>query len=915
MKTEASLLQAIAGAATLREQIALTQELDALRAAKRQSVQAARDLDLANAVVEQTFAPVRVHEHHTASTDWLDDVATQPIDKTAATQSVLAEAALWFGRVAAEVKADAGEFAEQARGQARRTAGAYGESAPEMERAYLDYVAFLRRREAASGLDQIQQTYDAHDNPKTTEMPEDVFDTFEAPVAPENVGVDEMQSSYNAPLMQEIMSNNGGPGTPDVPNGHGAGGYQGPRTNGSGFPVGAALQAEAGLDDDPVGGPSVAINHAYTLDQFIKAEAVRKQAGSPGCPTCAGPMKSRDMAGGGSGWHCADGNCSGNRQVIPAGHPLLQARPRHGDGIDLAGSREPRPFAEGAAAPAPGVATAARFGDKCPNSGRPLHEASWAHREEAGKRVACAGCGGAVATVKRNGKAYFPEHNNTSTMSMDDFAPRQSSREVVARFERVADGGRTTREMQERGEDGKCGPCVNGNHSGTNGTPGCRGRGCTCSNPNCGKIRNEKRSAQVEAASGLDQVQQLVDSQERPKPTGLPEEVAFPLNEEDMQTTDGSDPRKPRPSAHNSGTQAAKTAGHEVEIDAPRKCDVCKMRGKDTQAAYDSRIPGLHPSSWANVCEDHFQQYGPGQTGTGHAQRLKVKSRKTADMYGGGDSPHGVPGVPVANNPGTTAPRPNGSYADGQAAGARDAVDPNAAPTYSDKSAATDPYVQGYVDGYQNTPVPTARQDVPPSMQQDRTKGSTDGLGMAAALQRHAGLVSKETLESRDFRKGYRYASRWTPRQRIVRQGSVEFESGLYAGMLDNTVANQRAWTRQHEKWGRKDPIFIKRMALHRQFTDLRAQAGTSTDLETMEPGLGLQPGGNTPINGPGEEPPLAGGMDPAAPGGAAPYNGAAPYSTPVAPDPEWLDPRKMSPQTLAFRQAVQASLLASKEQ
>jgi hypothetical protein len=42
-----------------------------------------------------------------------------------------------------------------------------------------------------------------------------------------------------------------------------------------------------------------------------------------------------------------------------------------------------------------------------------------------------------------------------------------------------------------------------------------------------------------------------------------------------------------------------------------------------------------------------------------------------------------------------------------------------------------------------------------------------------------------------------------------------------------------------------------------------------------------------------GGTPPSTDGMDPASPGGSAPYNGAEPFGEPVVADPEWLDPSK----------------------
>jgi hypothetical protein len=666
VKTEATLLREIAAASTFKEQAALVTELDALRNDRARQVAASRDVDLANAVVEQTLQPVRVHEMHTASTDWLDEVATTS-DPQVAHTAVMAEASLWFGRTSSFVKSDEDEFNEQAKGQARRVAGAYGEQAPEAEQAFLDYVAFLHRREAASGLDQIQQTVDPNNNPKTTPLPTETFDTFEEPVAPENQGVDEMQSSYNAPLLNEILQEGNGQGAPDVPGGHRWDAPSQPAGGGSGMNVGASLATEGSLVDYP----SVAVNHVMDLDQFVAEQRAAKTA---------------------------------------------------------AAQPEPRPFVE--ARPAPGTRT------------------------------------------------------------------------VVARVTRTV------------------------------------------------------------ANSGLPQIQQAVDVDGNPSPTPLPEEVAFP--------DEALPPRL------------------VTNRDAPL---------------------------------DKSMEVGNTQVLPAYAQR------KEADMFGGGDAPHAVPGQSVQDNASDYPVAPNGDFNAGRAAGAADAADPNARPTYADASSGVDPYVQGYVQGYSSQPLVQQRNDVPPSVSQDRTKGNdagvTAGLVTEATMKRHAGIVSEATLQSKEFRKGYRFAARWKPGTRLVTTGSVEFESGLYAGMMDNdSLAAKQAWLADHEKWGEKDPQFTRRIALHRAFTAAK-QAATSVDLDTMDGSS--SPTVNTPFNGPGTVPPLAGGMDPAAPGGSAPYNGAPPYSSPVAPDPEWVDPSKqgqeptltsapnlsLTPAMSAFRQQVQAGLLA----
>ena len=53
--------------------------------------------------------------------------------------------------------------------------------------------------------------------------------------------------------------------------------------------------------------------------------------------------------------------------------------------------------------------------------------------------------------------------------------------------------------------------------------------------------------------------------------------------------------------------------GHAVEVTWHSKCDFCEK-----QASYDGRTVF---GPWANLCEEHFEQYGVG-TGVGYGQRL-----------------------------------------------------------------------------------------------------------------------------------------------------------------------------------------------------------------------------------------------------------------------------------------------------
>jgi hypothetical protein len=195
----ASLVQAITAASTFQEQAALVARLAEHDRLAVEAARQDREWGTAGTIVEQTMTPVPVHERHTAATDWIGDLDTSGGNYH---QEICAEASLWYGRVNPMVKGDREEFAEQARGMARRTAGKYGESADAAAQTFLDYVAFLRSKEAASGLPQIDQEFDPKDNPAPTPLPTETFDTFGPDVHPINQGVDGPRTG--SPLIDEI---------------------------------------------------------------------------------------------------------------------------------------------------------------------------------------------------------------------------------------------------------------------------------------------------------------------------------------------------------------------------------------------------------------------------------------------------------------------------------------------------------------------------------------------------------------------------------------------------------------------------------------------------------------------------------------------------------------------------------------
>lgn len=202
---EAELLQAMAKA-DLPEQRRLALELDALRRSASTQVQAERDLDLADTVIRDTLTPVRVHEHHTASTDWLDEVVTSSADYDHAMRT---EATMWFSKVHEAVKADEEEFSEQAKGMARRMAGRYGEQAEAAAQAFLDTVVRLRSQAAGDSPGKVNHEQSGNSESTVTDYDtkadqdplyaEDWDDTGDAGHHPPMPGAGEGPQSLDTP--------------------------------------------------------------------------------------------------------------------------------------------------------------------------------------------------------------------------------------------------------------------------------------------------------------------------------------------------------------------------------------------------------------------------------------------------------------------------------------------------------------------------------------------------------------------------------------------------------------------------------------------------------------------------------------------------------------------------------------------
>lgn len=145
-----ALLAQAALAPTHSEQRALVGAVEELRTRLVARTAAERGLDLAGAVVREHLTPVRVHERHTAATDWIGELGVEH-QPDAVQHAMLTRATLWYAQTPQVVKAHPEEFAEQLRGTARRLAGGFGTQAGLAEATFTSHAAGLHRKEAAAG--------------------------------------------------------------------------------------------------------------------------------------------------------------------------------------------------------------------------------------------------------------------------------------------------------------------------------------------------------------------------------------------------------------------------------------------------------------------------------------------------------------------------------------------------------------------------------------------------------------------------------------------------------------------------------------------------------------------------------------------------------------------------------------------
>lgn len=465
----------------------------------------------------------------------------------------------------------------------------------------------------------------------------------------------------------------------------------------------------------------------------------------------------------------------------------------------------------------------------------------------------------------------------------------------------------------------------------------------------CGAIKHRVEGAmQAQGASGLNQVQQIVDpnNASTPEDDDLPAGVAFPINdalaEQWVTGPDGAKPRGKKEGARRSmrpsnkalrmfgrmDAMEGKSAHHRDTYPFGAKGHGQYLRGWNETRASSDAILGRDPmardlyaqmTGRADLHPHYLSQYAAARgvhspdspyAGAGAAAGESVVSvRRQADTL---SQPHQTTddAIPPYNSPATT-PQPFSSNADpvdsdfqaGMAAGKADKA-AGQRPSFADNSSGVSPYVKGYAAGYGAAGTPQGAQDVPASMGGDSGQAASAqeaqrAFQVARASRISAAFAPEELMRNADFRKGYLFASKWQPGQRLVATGSAAFEAGMYCAITDRAEV-QQAWLAQHAGDAGKHHDLAKRIALHTSFTaktaghkGLRAQgaylvreAAVSTDLITDGPGTSPDPMGATPLNGPGTPPPMGGLGEAAAPGGAPPYQGAPPLSGgPVVPD------------------------------
>lgn len=889
------------------DKITLIAELEKMDADQRMQHQASKDLDWANMTIKERLEPRMAYDRHTDESDWLG--AFTASEHSA--HQIYAEASMWFNSLDDDVCMNAEEFLIQAQGAARQVTGSLGDQAEMGEQEFMDYVAFLNREVlAASGLDQIGQEYDPKDEHKPTPLPTEVFDNF-APETNEHATTTPRGSS-EAPLIREIQSTpgheNGRPSrhdTSDVKlNDAPDDNYPETKTSPgqeSGEPskhgVTSALEGDdanfsgthfGNIELPSVSGASRGGEWWKKFRDKIKGRPKGKHRMEKGDDKKdeshgeSAPSSSPSQGEGQSGKHRAPEPSSGRHrkdESTPAGkHRKPQDQPSSGS---HAGEQTYKPKHRSGTEPAkpgkrrkdPGSGSAPHS----PEKGQGTPSGDRRHRTQPARNQGRPTSGPSPKTINHGdkspgkGKHRAPgSHRKADPLSDPNHKVKDTGTPTHDRAKRSGDSTPTHDKIkQDRATDDHIRRELDRRQEGKPNSSR------EIKNPGDRKNMTQQKHKPTfshsslnpaQAASGLDQIQQVTDVHDEPAERPMPGEVAFPMREDWPET-----------STENMDIQ---TNERRAMLELAQKL--------------------------AAQAEDLIKQ---------------------ADMWGNSDSPRPTPGPAVENSPHTTPDEGTGSsYESGHDAGTRDKMAGDA-PTYSDASSGAPEYARGYSKGYSQEEGVTRPHNVPSSiggdngqaLNSDRIQRKKDLPLSMGSFQASAVFTNESALESGDFRKGYAYARQWTPEVPLVRVGSSDFEAGVYAGITDNPqhqgkfitanadhdelaprVATHKDFTRQ--MWESDDSLTVKGSYV---------QAGTSTDRDLNSPTVSPDPWGATPQQGPGNPPPHEGQEDPAREGGPAPYNGAPPYGTPAVSNPVMGPTREENPRLAAFRSTVQANLAA----
>jgi hypothetical protein len=931
---QAEIVAKIQKAASFQEQAALVAQLDALQRNNREATAAARSIDMADTVIRQTLQPVAVHERSTLATDWMAELSTTASD---ASQKVTVEASMWYNRVSPEVKANSEEFAEQARGMARRTASAYGEQANALAQEFFQYVSFLRSKEAASGLPQVQQTVDAFENKAPTALPTDVFDNFAPPVAPINEGATGTESSERAPLIDAAMAEAGAPA--GVETHHDT--EPQPYTYAE-VPPGQDMRTQSAWYQ-----PSVGISHVATLDDFrnktgIFAEGAFGQYDREDkmwpehCNQCG-------LAGGYErpGVPCADCDANTDRMgMCPNCYPMSERSPWERDHFKQITSEGARKQA----------------GSKCKNCTNGNHTGTngSADTKCTGGSCSCP-CGS-----KRKEAASGLDQVQQTVDSFED--PDETALPTQVMFPWILGpdaGGQAENQTPPQQ------PQVN---------PNVVNRQMNTSQAAQKAAAFQRRAAYVAALATRDP--RTLTEAERKE---VMQFSAALRKRADAWTQIGN--QYPGPDAANSpfttpdslnGTRDQGIA--EGRSDWPNEAPDFADASPSIPPFAEGHAMGYEQAAHADPFPaSPAGQLPPGAGGIDQGYQTHAGSRKVSSREDEGSFDHTPEGgwCPVCTGTGCSS--------NGVAQDAGGSTCPDCEGTGHRRQASRKEAIYHESFGEVSRPQLAAyrKHNVSPSdhMDMEDVFGESDGGSNSAAMTAHvkkhspdgyynppfawqykmgslrvsASFTSPMDEADPEFKKAYKFASKWQDGKRLVRQGSAAFEAGLYAGISDNP-AQQSAWVQAHNRMAQKHgEFFTKRIAMHREFskqasknTGLKVQgaylagagtvidpnsnwdsksqdeqaaiqehtnrldeqgrgewdeggvwkpakhaktAGTVMEMDTMSPSTSPSPTGQTPINGVGEPGPLAGdGQNPARPGGPSPYQGAEPFGQPAVP-------------------------------